>query len=418
MSNLLSSSGVYATYMSSFFGNLDSDAQQSLWEQYLSVNGLTTNPPQDTQDEQNFVQYLQGLYTQQGQSTELSPDATTQRSIITATFDTVLQMLTTLTNTVAEQANNLIFLGNYQNAYTQMLTNVPIYAGSQSDTWTLPNSSDPTDVQPLTSTSQLSSFTFGYDNISVQDIAQYMANIDPETASPASTQFVVWSNPVTSSQNNSLAGGQIGLAFQYVPTSVDSNGNPQDFQLVVSVVTNYEFIGPNGANTSTNTGVPPSVPSYAAPYVIQGASLVGSATASANVTTGMTYSQTVTTIENLFLQAYNSSQAQSVLSQYASLGNAPAIPWEADANVAPSSDSSDTAAQTSAQLQGQINTRNQEFVENARSYRTTIQNTAQAMQSNLSQTQQAISQQSDLLTSMLTTLNSLISAIFTPSSAA
>lgn len=169
-----------AAQQSAFITFAQNFNQSDLWLQFLRLLGKppTYNPDTDpdlTVNDKEAVQVrflnyvkatLQNLQLQQINLT--SPDEVKKRIIMFALFNLLIEMLDTLQNTVGVVANNLIFYGKWQEAYTNMLTKVPTYVGGSSDAPSTP----PGGVNINT----LSQFTFGYAGISGTDIANWAAN--------------------------------------------------------------------------------------------------------------------------------------------------------------------------------------------------------------------------------------------------
>ncbi|MBS0637823.1 MAG: hypothetical protein JSS12_09950, partial [Verrucomicrobia bacterium] len=85
--------------------------------------------------------------------------------------------------------------------------------------------------------------------------------------------------------------------------------------------------------------------------------------------------------------------------------------------VAPSSTTQPTdplrnLSDSNAKTRGEINSRDQQYIENVRSKRQVVQDQQSALQSNLDQSRQTLSQQTDLANSIIDSLKGLIAAIF------
>ena len=67
-------------------------------------------------------------------------------------------------------------------------------------------------------------------------------------------------------------------------------------------------------------------------------------------------------------------------------------------------------------LRGEVNSKNQQFIENATSYRQVLRDASQTLQNYLSQTNDGLQQQSNLLTSIIQSLSTVMQAIVSKSS--
>ena len=157
MTTIYPVSGTYGSILQAYFGQIGAKDKQNLWNSFLQEEGLSANPT-DATKAADFLAFVQENASTQ--SLALSPSEIAKRQIMVNTFKSVLAMLSTLQNTVAVQAKSLLFLSKLQQQYTEMLSQVPVYTPDPNKTWTV--STDP------------SKFTFGYDNISVSDIANYL----------------------------------------------------------------------------------------------------------------------------------------------------------------------------------------------------------------------------------------------------
>jgi len=152
--------------MGAFFSTLAQDEQDKVWKNFLVNKGLdpTLTPaaaPSTYVSE--FVDYAQGVYDRLLTEYNLSPDEVKKRQIMFMIFDLSLTMLKAIQNSIAVTANNMIISSKWQDEYTKMLTRVPIYTAQPSEKMRI----DLTDPAKC---------TFGYNDINVQDMAQYIVN--------------------------------------------------------------------------------------------------------------------------------------------------------------------------------------------------------------------------------------------------
>lgn len=295
-------------------------------------------------------------------------------------------MLTVLQNTVTTQSNNLVFLGKWQEEYTKMMTKVPIYVGTPSQTVKV----------DLTTPSK---FTLGYNDISIQDVADYVAT----TGQTAKIELLSSFTSAGSADN----------------TSVYATITPTDitFELIARAPAFLAFAG--GAFYSSG---PITFP------------VSSSGTTSSQIAASI--AKTFTDSFSIDLYSLGAPPYSSIIGGLVAapftiskfmntnplLGTsiAPAaiqgVPWRlATPNTADfSSLTQDEKDENSnvAKTRAEINTRNQQYIENLRSRRDTIRDQASVVENNLSTTKEAISQQAALLNSIIESLKGIIAAIY------
>ncbi len=420
----LPTSGVYATYMASFFGNLTSAERAALWDQFVTINGFSSaNPPTpgDINDQLQFLQFAQAV-TSRNQTMALSPDEIKKRDIMFETFDILLAMLTTLQNTVAVQGQNLVFYGKWQEQYTKAMTRVPIYVGGASSTPTLvPNST------VITPTTDLKAITFGYNNISMDDIATWWAT----------NQLAGNNSSFTLSNINGTA--QITFKSGSSP-SITLSGNASSVPVYIPETFASPSDGTNDVRVYTGSSTSPGFTVGLVPITI------GAVTFPANKTflhgsdylkTGIDTGETsvagyVENFKQAFSDWWNNNTDTPIINSVDGtpvnlvqqflfnnqgingIPGLPTVPWQ-HSYVAPTvgpTDAQTKLADAEARSRAEINARNQQYIENIRSLRTTVQNTAQNLESGLSQSKEAISQESNILTDIMDSLKGIIAAIF------
>jgi len=118
-----------------------------------------------------------------------------------------------------------------------------------------------------------------------------------------------------------------------------------------------------------------------------------------------------------------SIQASQVLNQIFRRTNYNTDPWAffeipkpytyvASANNTESSNKSRNLGDSNAKYRAEINSRNQQYIENIRSNRQVVQDASSQIQANLDTTRQSVAQQADLITSIIDSLKGLIASIF------
>ena len=186
---------VFGDYMQAFFSQLPPGQQQQIWvgflQQFFPNAPLSTPPPTDTGTQQLFIAYVKQVFDSQ-QYIILSPDEIKKRSIMLAVLATVIDVLSTLQTTVGLEATALAFYGQWQEQYTHQMANVPIYVGGESSDVVVP--AGPIDA------STVGKITFGYDNISVADLANWYAFNQTSPSGDPSAQFM-WQSYIAFPQN-------------------------------------------------------------------------------------------------------------------------------------------------------------------------------------------------------------------------
>lgn len=384
----LPTSGFYSNIISSYFGYLTPTDQQDLWNQFLKKNGLTTNPSDtDPNAQLEFVDFMQSHYSNVQIDLQLSPAEVEKRRIMFDAFSIVLHMLTVLQNTVTTQSNNLVFLGKWQEEYTKMMTKVPIYVGTPSQTVKV----------DLTNPSK---FTLGYNDISIQDVADYVAT----TGQTAQLELFSSFTAPGSADNTSVYATitPTNITFELIARApavppIFAGGafyssGPITFPVTAGGTTSSE-IAASIAKTFTNSfsidlyslGAPPYTP------VVSG-SPIAPLTISQFMNTNPLLGSTMTPAA---IQGVPWRLATPNTGDFSSLTQ---DEKDANSNV--------------AKTRAEINTRNQQYIENLRSRRDTIRDQASVVENNVSTTKEAISQQAALLNSIIESLKGIIAAIY------
>ncbi|MBS0636991.1 MAG: hypothetical protein JSS12_05730, partial [Verrucomicrobia bacterium] len=162
----------YGNIMDAFFSTLSEAEKQAIWVNFLAANNLTDPIPPGS--EQLFLTYIQQtlanqqLFVPTFVNDKLSPEEIKKRNIMFGVFNSVLNMLLSLQQTVTVEAQNIAVFAKWQKEYTEMLTRVPTYVGGEGSAV---HAIDVNAANP-----DWSKFTLGYDGISVQDIAKWWAN--------------------------------------------------------------------------------------------------------------------------------------------------------------------------------------------------------------------------------------------------
>ena len=406
--------GIYGSILQAYFGSAPPSQKQALWNNFL-VNGAPPGgqPPSqpedvsetDTGSPEEFLEFI--LYKANNLGSIIqSPEEIQKRQVMFQLFSSLLKMLSTIQNTVTVEASNLVFLTKWEQQYTQMLTKAPVYTSVPTNQWS-PSTTDPT------------AFTFGYNSISVDDMAAYLAS---PTGPTAGIQMVSPKIAVFPAGNTA---NLIFQAFYYngVPYIkllegvYDSNGvakNPPNFVIAVTPVTITTTPGGNlfqetkAAWSSTlmqfltnpnQFVVTPQPPSFGT---------------SQNIT--FTPPSSPTAIGGYHLATVIPNPLGGSVTEQ---DNFPpfSIPWR---DVAPFPNPSNAKLTTDQQQQNsnasgkraELNSLLQQYIQSTTAHRQTIQNYQSTQQNNLSTTKEAITQEGSLLSSMIQTWQSVLSSIF------
>ncbi len=150
----------YSTILDGYFGYLSQTDKNSIWNTFKTQFGLTQDPSNtDTQAITEFSSLVQMTYDM-SQRFQLSPIEMANRDILFKIYDLLIKFMKTINDNVQVLSQNINFLSQYAAQYTKLISRIPIYIGNQSD-------------QPVVNLQDLSKFTLGYDNISIQDILTY-----------------------------------------------------------------------------------------------------------------------------------------------------------------------------------------------------------------------------------------------------
>ncbi|MBS0654704.1 MAG: hypothetical protein JSR46_02910, partial [Verrucomicrobia bacterium] len=368
----------------------------TLWNEFLTTNGYTAAnpPPQTIAAQTQFVQFAQGVYSIENLSQALSPDEVRKRDIMFKTFDTLIAMLGTIQNSVAVQSQDLIYLGNLQQQLTSQLSAVPTYTGNASNSQSAPSS---------VTSSNLSQLTFGYSNLSAQEIAQWWAY-----------QTAIGNT-----------GASFTLSTAALVPGLSNNQKIPFLQVTIVAGSGLNIVGstPNGSGGVNTLAI--------------GAGPFPTVDTNPNDSVLTKYQSDLSSFETYFANAWNSTIAPAqtgLVNTYTAPGaqgintstqtniSATAsdmqltVPWPNNVTyVTPAGDTNSndqSAGDAASKARAEYNSRDQQYIQNITSVRDTVQNTAQQVQQNLTNTNTSIQEESNLLSSIMSNLNDLITAIF------
>lgn len=220
----------FNTYLNAFYGNYTDIEKNDIWNSFLYNQGLVaadgtiippTNPHVLLRLQKPFAQFINSLSQREnlaGEVVGISPQEGEQRAVLTSIMGALSSMLNSTQGLITTQSYSLIYLSKMQQEYTTMLTRVPTLVSvedpttSPSTTVQLPTGDDPT-------LWDLSTFTFGYDKISLQEVIDW--GIDQAMNGKKSVKFGLNQNP-----------NQMG-SYRFTPT-LDSEGNVTEITLSFS----------------------------------------------------------------------------------------------------------------------------------------------------------------------------------------
>lgn len=153
----------YQNAFAAFLGPITPRQQQTYWKQFLGSIDYNFNPePTDLAAQSAFIQYLSQVLQDTFRSVP-SPDEMIKRNVLLNTFSLLISVMALLQKALATLTKNIQFDTQMQTDLTNMIAKVPILTGTSLPVgWTI-------------NTANLSKWTLGYDNISMQDVMQWMA---------------------------------------------------------------------------------------------------------------------------------------------------------------------------------------------------------------------------------------------------
>lgn len=213
----------YNTYLRAFYGDLPAIVKQDIWNQFLVTRHYESTPPDTNEVREAFASFIQQkrakAYSFESQLS-LSPLEIQKRFIFTQILDALSKYLQATQTLVTIQSALLIFYGKWQQEYTQAMTQVPTLKKGMPG---LVNAGT-LHADGTADVNSPSSFTFGYSNISLQDIIRWgyskalaapgtWATYGEDTHAPGSYSFKVTESGETK---------QLEIKFKRNTSSYDS----------------------------------------------------------------------------------------------------------------------------------------------------------------------------------------------------
>ncbi len=349
----------YQNYLNGFFGNLSAVEQKDIWNNFLYTNGYTTNPPDSTAVQAAFANYISSISSKLStyeNATLLSPLEMKSRVIASDILTSLKGFLNTTQDLVKVQSITLMFYGKWQQAYTEMMTRVPNLTGG---------------AQPKvkTNTSDLSAFTFGYNDISLQEVIQWGV-----FNAMKSTDTFTFGTPGTETTPT----GYVYRIGQYSFQVLDGGNGIKKLRISAAE---------NTSNTSASKDIVIVDPNPANPV-------------------NLTFDDIVTKAGDQFKQIF--AENPGFISAINGQGG---IPGRYLGIVNPSGDAQIKDNTQQLQLRAEVNAVLQQYVENIRSRRDVIQNLSSQLQTALNQTRDGLNQQTSLWTAILESIDSIMQAI-------
>lgn len=393
----------YGKIMDAFFSTLSEAQKQNIWVKFLTANNLTAPVPPGS--EQLFLTFIHDaimdtqLFVPVSTNAKLSPDEIKKRNIMFLVFNSVIKMLLSLQQTVTVEAKNVAFFAKWQKEYTNMLTKVPSYVGGESSVVNV----DLTD---------LSKFTLGYNNISVQDIAKWWAQnkLDGTNQTFEISHFIT----LNATQTNYIT-------FRFNPNSISASFTDINTGTTPNLTTGGAF-GP-GTTVSAGSTFDQNVKNFEDAFrtyynnnlfniQVFSSPFASGYTNSLASQAGINANTTNTTEQKLLIQAQIFTPTSPVLDSNSLLSIYKPYTYVAPSSATDPANALKNLSDANAKARGELNSRNQQYIENIRSNRQTVQDTQSQIQANLDQSRQTLTQQSDLLSSIIDSLKGLIAAIF------
>lgn len=408
---------LYGKILDAVFGHLNKAEQQKIWVDFLTLNNLTEPVPPG--DEELFYTYLNQVRDSEAfaqkvyVNDKLPPEEVKKRNIMFEVLKSVVDMLLSLQNTVTVQAQNIAVHARWQREYTNMLTRVPTLVGGESS-----------DVRPIdvnAANPDWSKFTFGYGDISVQDMAKWWADqrltgkndvftingpsaINPTSSNPilANTEFAVSANAITFTYP---FGG-----FSITPITVPPPESTFD-QYVDAFQNAFKQFWTTEIGRVIQASTTGAVP-FPLPPLTAGSDDTINNYGLAMATIDPGNGGNTALQKQLLVLGQIFTPTKATTDPYASLQIMKPYTYVAPSGITAQDNRLRILSDSNAKARGEINSKEQQYIENVRSKRQVVQDTQSALQANLDQSRQTLSQQSDLLTSVIDSLKGLLSSIF------
>jgi len=160
----------YSQILNSFFGYVSEEDKAAFWNRFLVAKGAKASP-------NDFLEYVQTAYECLSML-NLSPEEIARRHVLFNIFDIIILLMRTIQDTVGSEADHSLFLTKMQKQYTEAMSRVPIYISGVKGEMKVSRDT----------LGAINDITFGYDQVSLTDIATYLTQVVPGKYDPAKPQ--------------------------------------------------------------------------------------------------------------------------------------------------------------------------------------------------------------------------------------
>lgn len=372
----------YQNYMNGFFGDRSPSEQKDLWNAFLYNQGYTTNPVDSPSLQKAFADYISSLSAKLNvyeNAINLSPQEMQSRLIFSNTMKSLQAYLNTTQDLVRIQSATLTFYGALQQAYTEMLTRVPNLTANQANT-----SAD--FLKVITNRSDLTKFTFGFNDISLSDVIKLGVNeaLKDTTqpfvfgnSSPQNVTYVDASAPGGARQYSMLLG-------QYSFQVIDAGAGIKKMRISAKE---------DSSSTNASLEFVISDPSTTSPILLSVNDMVQKANDS-------------------FIQIFQTPAGSAFLNAINGKFGIPGqFPTFNTANAPFNTGAFNTYNDQQVKNRVETNALLQQYVENIKSLRDVVRNTATQFQASLGQSRDSINSQTSLWTDILESIDTIMQAI-------
>ena len=196
MTTLPPSGSQYDKLLSGFFSHLDETEKSAIWGSFLSQHGLSPTIPDSGPDSKvsEFMGHIETTYADM-QTELLSSDEIRRRALMFTLIDYIIMLMGTIEDTLTVEAKLMPFYGKWREQYSDMMKKIPMYESEErynidktywQDGGTGELREPIEDIHLLPSLrgnsasdiATIENFSLGYADLTVDDIAAYMAQIE------------------------------------------------------------------------------------------------------------------------------------------------------------------------------------------------------------------------------------------------
>ena len=167
----LPSNSIYAKLMSGFFGDQSIDKRNTLWQQFLQKEGLTTNPAETPELLAKYASYIDSIYESQ-QSGIANQDSQTQ--IMWALYDILILILSKYMKCQLNNEAVVQFLAEYQKKYQDQMSRVFFYTSNPSTTTEVMSGWGVYGVPKVPTSTDLDNVNLGYAHLTMADYVDWL----------------------------------------------------------------------------------------------------------------------------------------------------------------------------------------------------------------------------------------------------